>query len=79
MVGIYCNLMTKANVLRMIGGLPRRPERPWSSVDPSRRTTPRSTSSAGADVVVVGEGELTLEELLPRLLARPGGERPGRR
>jgi radical SAM superfamily enzyme YgiQ (UPF0313 family) len=69
-VGIYCNLMTKANVLRLLeecreagaavvlGG----PEPPHHAAE---------YLSRGADAVVVGEGERTLEDLLPRLLARP--------
>jgi anaerobic magnesium-protoporphyrin IX monomethyl ester cyclase len=73
-VGLYCNLMTKANVLRMIaiaraagarvvlGG----PEPPHYAQEYLER---------GADVVVVGEGEKTLEELLPALLeGRPESE-----
>jgi radical SAM superfamily enzyme YgiQ (UPF0313 family) len=67
-VGIYCNLMTKASVLRLaavcrsagalvvLGG----PEPPHYAEQYLER---------GADFVVVGEGERTLEELLPRLLA----------
>lgn len=70
-VGIYCNLMTKRNVLRMLAECRRRgalavlggPEPPHYAED---------YLAHGADFVVVGEGELTLEELLPRLLARPG-------
>jgi radical SAM superfamily enzyme YgiQ (UPF0313 family) len=70
-VGIYCNLMTKGNVLRLmaecrkvgaavvLGG----PEPPYHAAEYLER---------GADAVVVGEGEKTLEELLPRLRARPG-------
>jgi radical SAM superfamily enzyme YgiQ (UPF0313 family) len=70
-VGVYCNLMTKPAVLRMavearragaqvvLGG----PDPPYHAEEYLRH---------GADVVVVGEGELTLEELVPRLLARPG-------
>jgi radical SAM superfamily enzyme YgiQ (UPF0313 family) len=70
-VGLYCNLMTKANVLRMaaasrqvgatvvLGG----PEPPYYAEEYLQR---------GADLVVVGEGEETLSELLPRLLSRPG-------
>ena len=70
-VGIYANLMTKANVLRLmaegrdagaavvLGG----PEPPYHAAEYLAR---------GADAVVIGEGERTLEELLPRLLARPG-------
>jgi radical SAM superfamily enzyme YgiQ (UPF0313 family) len=65
-VGIYVNLMTKFNALKMIalahqhgarvilGG----PEPPYYAADYLRR---------GADVVVKGEGELTLAELLPHL------------
>jgi radical SAM superfamily enzyme YgiQ (UPF0313 family) len=65
-VGIYANLMTKQTVLRMVrlakelglwvvlGG----PEPPHYAED---------YLAAGADVVVIGEGELTLEELIPHL------------
>lgn len=65
-VGIYCTLMTKPTVLRMIaeckahnctvilGG----PEPPYYAEE---------YLSSGADVIVVGEGELTLAELLPHL------------
>jgi radical SAM superfamily enzyme YgiQ (UPF0313 family) len=68
-VGIYCNLMTKAGVLKMaaesrrvgalvvLGG----PEPPHYAAEYLER---------GADFVVIGEGERTLEELLPRLLER---------
>lgn len=69
-VGIYCNLMTKSNVLTMIQACRRigatvvlgGPEPPFYAEEYLAR---------GADVVVVGEGELTLEELLPHL-ARHG-------
>jgi radical SAM superfamily enzyme YgiQ (UPF0313 family) len=69
-VGIYVNLMTKFNALKMIalahqhgarvilGG----PEPPYYA---------REYLLRGADVVVKGEGELTLAELLPHL-ARHG-------
>jgi radical SAM superfamily enzyme YgiQ (UPF0313 family) len=65
-VAIYCTLMTKQNVLRMVsfcksqdittilGG----PEPPYYADEYLAR---------GADVIVIGEGELTLEELLPHL------------
>jgi len=65
-VGIYTNLMTKRNVLEMIthckthgctvvlGG----PEPPYYA---------REYLQHGADVIVKGEGEVTLSELLPRL------------
>jgi len=63
LVGLYCNLMTKFNILKMIqickksgskiilGG----PEPPYYAKEYLKR---------GADIVVVGEGELTLEELI---------------
>jgi anaerobic magnesium-protoporphyrin IX monomethyl ester cyclase len=68
-VGLYCNLMTKRTVLRMIAACRAQgiqvvlggPEPPYYA---------ERYLDAGADVVVVGEGEQTLEELLPRLLDR---------
>lgn len=69
-VGIYTNMMTKRNVLEMVrlckeaklkvvlGG----PEPPYYAADYLQR---------GADVIVKGEGELTLAELIPHL-ARSG-------
>jgi radical SAM superfamily enzyme YgiQ (UPF0313 family) len=65
-VGIYTNMMTKRNVLEMVqhckengaivvlGG----PEPPYYAEDYLR---------AGADIIVKGEGEVTLAELLPHL------------
>ncbi|GAB4424775.1 MAG: radical SAM protein [Anaerolineae bacterium] len=67
-VGLYCNLMTKPTILAMmrlcrevgaqviLGG----PEPPHYAAD---------YLTAGADVVVIGEGELTLAELIPALAA----------
>src|SRR5438067_3526935 len=68
-VGIYTNLMTKLNVLPMIGwckaagarvvlGGPEPPHYADQFLD------------AGADVVVISEGEETLEELVPALESR---------
>lgn len=66
LVGLYCNLMTKFNVIKQIkmckavgatvvvGG----PE-PVNYIE--------SYLGVGADIVVVGEGELTLEELIPHV------------
>lgn len=66
LVGLYCNLMTKQNILTMIrlckdigarvvlGG----PEPPHYA---------EAYLEAGADAVVIGEGEVTLEELIPAL------------
>ena len=70
-VGLYCNLMTKANVLRMAAACRSRgalvvlggPEPPHYA---------EQYLDHGADFVVIGEGERTLEELLPLLLERPG-------
>lgn len=65
-VGLYTNMMTKPNILRMmafckqhgaivvLGG----PEPPHYA---------REYLEHGADIIVKGEGELTLEELLPHL------------
>lgn len=68
-VGIYCNLMTKLNVLEMI-----RYCRSKGSMVIVGGPEPRYYASEfvehGVDVVVHGEGELTLEELLPHLQAR---------
>ncbi|HBY98316.1 MAG: B12-binding domain-containing radical SAM protein [Ardenticatenaceae bacterium] len=68
-VGLYCNLMTKFNVLAMIEACKRvgatvilgGPEPPFYAEEYLAR---------GADIVVTGEGELTLEELLPHLAQR---------
>lgn len=66
LVGLYCNLMTKQNVLRMI--------QICQDVDvqvilggPEPASYARDYLAAGADVVVVGEGERTLEALIPVL------------
>ena len=67
-VGIYCNMMTRNSALRMIPYC-----RAAGAVvvvggpDPASYAT--EYLAAGADVVVVGEGEETLEELLPHLSA----------
>ncbi len=74
-VGIYVNLITRASALRMI----QRLKRLGATVilgGPEPANYPREYLTRGADVVVVGEGELTLEELLPHL-ARHGTERLG--
>lgn len=69
-VGIYCNLMTKATVLRMIGACRElRCTVVLGGPEPPDHAT--AYLAHGADFVVIGEGELTLAELLPRLLARP--------
>jgi len=62
-VGIAVNLMTKRNALRMIAMAKRRGARVIiGGPDPPHHAA--SYLDAGADVVVIGEGEQTLEELL---------------
>jgi len=65
-VGIYTNLMTRSNVLAMIRAARSR----GASVvlggpDPANHA--EQYLEHGADVVVIGEGELTLEEVVPAL------------
>ena len=63
-VGIAVNLMTKRNALAMIALAKRRGARVViGGPDPPHHA--ESYLAAGADVVVIGEGEQTLEELLP--------------
>jgi anaerobic magnesium-protoporphyrin IX monomethyl ester cyclase len=66
-VGIYSNLMTRATVLRVMAAA----RRAGSLVvvggpDPANYLD--EYLSRGADVIAIGEGELTLEELVPHLL-----------
>jgi radical SAM superfamily enzyme YgiQ (UPF0313 family) len=72
-VGIYVNLLTRRNTLETIRLL----KRLGATVilgGPEPANYPREYLANGADLVVAGEGELTLEELLPHL-ARHGLER----
>jgi len=71
LVGIYVNLMTRRMVLRIIEEC-RRNGRTVILGGPEPPAHADEYLDHGADIVVVGEGEATLEELLPRLLARPG-------
>ncbi len=72
-VGIAVNLMTKRNALAMIALAKQHGSRVViGGPDPPHHAA--SYLDAGADVVVIGEGEQTIEELLPTLLA---GRRPG--
>src|SRR5579859_2777243 len=67
-VGIYSNLMTRTNVLRVMAAA-----RSAGSLvvvggpDPANYLD--EYLSRGADVIAIGEGELTLEELVPHLRA----------
>lgn len=69
-VGLYTNMLTKFNVLRMVAFCKAQ----GCTVilgGPEPRYYAREYLAAGADVVVKGEGELTLAELLP-VLAKQG-------
>ncbi len=66
-VGIYSNLMTRSNVLRVMAAA----KNAGSTIvvggpDPANYLD--EYLSRGADVIAIGEGELTLEELVPHLL-----------
>lgn len=68
-LGIYANLMTRPNVVETLRVAK---EAGWTTVvggpEPAAYTS--EYLEAGADVVVIGEGEVTLEELLPSLRER---------
>jgi radical SAM superfamily enzyme YgiQ (UPF0313 family) len=68
-VGIYTNLMTRRPVLDIVAAAKRRG---WTVVlgGPESANYPSEYLASGADVIVVGEGESTMEELLPALAAR---------
>jgi anaerobic magnesium-protoporphyrin IX monomethyl ester cyclase len=74
-VGIAVNLMTKRNALRMIDAARAAGARVIvGGPDPPYHA--ESYLAAGADVVVIGEGERTIEELLPALVGHHRGGRP---
>ncbi|MBI3764337.1 MAG: B12-binding domain-containing radical SAM protein [Chloroflexi bacterium] len=68
-VGLYCNLMTKFNILAMMAAAKQAgarvvlcgPEPPYYAEEYLAR---------GADVVVIGEGEKAMEELIAQMAAR---------
>lgn len=64
LVGLYCNLMTKQNVLSMIS-ICREVGAKVILGGPEPASYAGKYLAAGADVVVSGEGELTLTELIP--------------
>ncbi|ABF39879.1 Fe-S protein, radical SAM family [Candidatus Koribacter versatilis Ellin345] len=67
-LGIYANLMTRANVVQIVK-VAR--EAGWTTIvgGPEPGAYALEYLSAGAEFVVMGEGELTMEELLSCLLA----------
>ena len=67
-LGVYANLMTRPNVVEI---LRTAKESGWRTVvgGPEPGAYVDEYLAAGADVVVIGEGELTLEEVVPALRA----------
>jgi len=65
-LGVYANLMTRCSVLEIVRAAK---ERGWKTVvgGPEPGVYIEQYLESGADVVVIGEGEITLEELLPVL------------
>src|SRR5208283_2231294 len=65
-LGVYANLMTRGSVVRIVRAAR---EAGWKTVvgGPEPGAYVEEYLAAGADVVVIGEGEVTLEELLPIL------------
>lgn len=66
LVGLYCNLMTKHNILRMLSAL-REVGAVVALGGPEPANYAAEYLAYGADVVVVGEGEETLEAFIPHL------------
>jgi radical SAM superfamily enzyme YgiQ (UPF0313 family) len=68
-IGIYTNLMTRGSVLDIIA---RARENGWTVVvgGPESANYPAEYIEQGAHVVVIGEGEATMAELLPALKER---------
>ncbi len=65
-LGVYANLMTRSNVVEILSVAK---QHGWQTVvgGPEPGAYVQEYLAAGADVVVIGEGELTLEELVPAL------------
>jgi len=65
-LGVYANLMTRSNVVEILGVAK---QAGWRTIvgGPEPGAYVQEYLAAGADVVVIGEGEITLEELVPAL------------
>jgi radical SAM superfamily enzyme YgiQ (UPF0313 family) len=65
-LGVYANLMTRGSVVRILQAAK---EAGWKTVvgGPEPASYIDEYIAAGADVIVIGEGEITLEELVPIL------------
>ena len=70
-LGIYANLMTRSSVLQIAAAAKHAG---WKVVagGPEPGAYVEEYLDAGVDVVVIGEGEITLEELVPVLRCRSG-------
>ncbi|HEX3820535.1 MAG TPA: radical SAM protein [Candidatus Sulfotelmatobacter sp.] len=68
-LGVYANLMTRSNVVEILRVAK---EAGWQTVvgGPEPSAYVNEYLAAGADVVVIGEGELTLQELVPVLQSK---------
>jgi anaerobic magnesium-protoporphyrin IX monomethyl ester cyclase len=68
-LGVYTNLITRGSVLDIIA---RARESGWTVIvgGPESANYPTHYLEHGADVVVIGEGEVTMAELLPALSER---------
>ena len=75
-LGVYANLMTRPSVVRILQAAK---DAGWKTVvgGPESGANVEEYLLAGADVVVIGEGEITMEELLPILRGRSPGELQG--
>jgi anaerobic magnesium-protoporphyrin IX monomethyl ester cyclase len=71
-LGVYSNLMTRPNVLEVLRVAK---EAGWQTVvgGPEPGAYINEYLEAGSDVVVIGEGEITMQELLPALQGTRGG------
>lgn len=65
-LGVYANLMTRSSVIEILGVAK---QAGWKTLvgGPEPGAYVNEYLAAGADVVVIGEGEITLEELVPAL------------
>ena len=75
-LGMYANLMTRANVVELLH-IAR--ERGWTTIvgGPEPGAYPQEYLDAGAQYVVMGEGELTLQELMEAIKSTPAPDVSG--
>lgn len=72
LIGIYTNLMTKLNVLKLISFIKSKPELARCKIvlgGPEVRNHVDNFLNAGADILVLGEGEESMLEIAEHLLA----------